>query len=934
MSRLKMLCQSIVFSFCLIVSSIIWADESFYKGTSLRVPLTVKECAGVGAKEYPVTSVVPLPYGKYYETSHFRVEDSKGRIMPAQFEALNRWWARDNSIRHIMIHFQPTVGAYGKIGKGIATYYLTDKGSGETANTPLRIDKKDDGIEVVTGPLKFTIDRRRFNILDEVWFDQNSDQIFEEQEKIIHSSHRNGGVFVGYVPDDIQLDSSREDVTIHIEESGPMRVVIRAEAVTKYFNPKNHQHGYAVRIYAYANKPFIKIDYQLQNSAKNKVFSWPLYFEEMNLDFRLDLDRNSTVRIGSGDGSVFERLRENGLFLAQEFHDKFNIYDKQTKDVLSSGKTADGFIDVSDSQKGVSAIIRYFWQTWPNGFEIDAQNTLSIQLFPSWSSQWRQRGKNRFTKNGLYWLVDMQHVYKEMILFFHKSDISDTEMIHMAKTVSHHPVVTLPTEWYRETLSTLDMAGMVPLNRKIKRKDIRTNSYKKRDFEVSRRFGWNAFFIDIHRKWGASQAGGWPYSVSAFIATERPRDYYYAEQFAIGELNVRPQWMAQYNFKRDWGLLKLTENPYAGVSWRKIKGGKYKRHFDAPFLQDSGIDVKPRDDEHAWFYHMEEAYYFTGNPWIKDWYQFVGEFRKTRLNRLDPFTNNSTRAQAHALAHALQAYRVTGDNTLIVGFRKYINKWLLEEQSPLRGTPRAKKRGGGRVKASWVGYLSRAIISFMEEVRGKDWQAYAEAFNYLSGLMEYNYNYANFGVEPKNGGIGSSNSAAQNMADPQAWYYWYTGKKKYLDHLNHYIDHGINGGQRPRRLRKKKWKGDFQGRWVQFVSENEKADFIPPKPISDLKTVVRGKEIELTWTAPQDAARYHIVWSDKPISEETTTDNNVTNWWAANAVGPDMIPMPDSRHSLTITPDSRGPFYAAIFSFDVNDNMSRMSNVAMNAATP
>ena len=48
-----------------------------------------------------------------------------------------------------------------------------------------------------------------------------------------------------------------------------MRAVIRAEAVTLYDNTENHTHGYAVRIYAYANKPFIKIDYQLQNSPKS-----------------------------------------------------------------------------------------------------------------------------------------------------------------------------------------------------------------------------------------------------------------------------------------------------------------------------------------------------------------------------------------------------------------------------------------------------------------------------------------------------------------------------------------------------------------------------------------------------------------------------------------------------------------------------------------
>ena len=332
-----------------------------------------------------------------------------------------------------------------------------------------------------------------------------------------------------------------------------------------------------------------------------------------------------------------------------------------------------------------------------------------------------------------------------------------------------------------------------------------------------------------------------------------------------------------------------------------------------------------RDDAHGWFYHVEEAYYLTGNPWIRDWYKFIAEFRKTRLNHLDPYTDKQTRATAHALAHALQAFRVTGDLDIISGFRKYLNQWLRKEQSPLTG---AVRKGKGD-RASWVGYLSRAIIDFMEEVRGNDWQAYAEAFNYLSGMMEWNYLYSNFSyaTNADKGQIGKSSTTAQNMADPQAWYYWHTGRKKYLDHLNTYIDQGINGGQKAYSAIKN-WNGSrFQGRWVQFVRENEKPDMNPPAPIVDLKATKTGEDIELSWTAPQDAVRYHIVWSDKPISEESTTDPSYTNWWAAEVTA--FVPKDKTGEKLKvrINPNKTNPFYAAIFSFDENENMSRMSNL-------
>jgi exo-rhamnogalacturonan lyase-like protein len=660
---------------------------------ALRVPVKVKETAGVEVKEHPITAVVPLPFGKYYDTKKFRLVDSSDNTLPAQFKVLNRWWGRDNSIRHLQVNFQPTVSAFTKRRTGVSTYYLRDDGFGNRFETALKVNEADDIITVITGPVKFAVNKKRFNILDEVWLDQNHDRIFEDSEKVISSNAKNGGVFVGRLPGDVQIDSSRTDVTFEIEESGPMRVVIRAEALTKYYNTEKHTHGFAVRIYAYANKPFIKIDYQLQNSAKNKVFAWPLYFEEINLDFRLNLENNARVRFGVGNGSIYEKARGDGLCLAQKFHDAFEIHDKQTKNVLTSGKVPDGFIDISDSQRGVAAMIRYFWQTWPNGLEIDSQNKLSLQLFPSWSSHWMQRKDTpKFTSTGLYWLNDMQHVYKEALLFFHGPKVSNQELISLAKTFQYHPVAIVPTCWYEETQATLDMGGLIPFDKKIDVSDSRIPDYKQyagyafnAKKAVHYNFGWNQFLVDVRRKWAPGQGGGWPYSVSALIATENPADYYFAEQFAMGELNVRPQWMAGYIFDEDWEHLQLTENPYGGVSWRKIKGGNFKRHFNAPFLKGTHVDARPRDDEHAWFYHVEEAYYFTCNPWIKDWYKFVAEFRKTRLNHLDPFTDNTTRAVAHSLAHALQAYRITGDTSLIQGFRGYINNWLRPAQHPVNG---------------------------------------------------------------------------------------------------------------------------------------------------------------------------------------------------------------------------------------------------------
>ena len=106
---------------------------------ALNVPLEVKETAGVGADGFPITVVVPLPYGEYQNVDQFRVVDSGGRTVPAQFDALNRWWGRDGSIRHVKIEFQPSVAAFTGSGTGITQYFLRDDGSGKrTCTSALR----------------------------------------------------------------------------------------------------------------------------------------------------------------------------------------------------------------------------------------------------------------------------------------------------------------------------------------------------------------------------------------------------------------------------------------------------------------------------------------------------------------------------------------------------------------------------------------------------------------------------------------------------------------------------------------------------------------------------------------------------------------------------------------------------------------------------
>jgi hypothetical protein len=901
---------------------------------SLNVKLTVKENAGVGATQYPVSAVVPMPRGQCSDPRMLGISE-----VPSQVEVLERW-PGDQSLRHVLVHFQPTVSAGGN-----GAYHLT-QGGPLAPTAPVVVLEGEDHITVTTGPLKFTVSKVAFNIIDQLWLDTDNDGLFQDREQIIQSRGRNGGVLVprsGGGP--AQVDADRNDLLMVVEERGPMRAVIRVEALTKFVSTTQHQHGFAVRIYAFAGQPLVKIDYQLQNSAKDVVRSWPLYFEALNLDFRLTLAANRNLRFGLGDGSVHRMAPGASAYLAQEMHNRFrlhNLTDGATvfdSGVLPNGKGPDGFIDVSDAERGVTALIRNFWQTWPNGLELDGSQKLSLQLFPAWSAQWQG---GAFSPSGLYWLEDMQHVVKEVLMYFHGPQVSDETLIAMARTFQFYPTAQVPTDWYRQTRATLDLGGVIPPAASIP--DVaeeRQPFYHTEGFDIEDWYnetgpfygaGWGNFY-DPEPGYRAASCmhGGWPYSAARVIATRSPADYFEAEAHGQSELNLRPEWMAQYRHDEDWGLLQLTENPYCGGRWRIFEGHGISK-LAAQTLPNTGSEEPvyfARDDQHGWFYHAMEAYFLTGDPWIRDWYQFIAEFRRVRLERLDPWPDTASRATAHSLHQVLQAYRVTGDSGLLARFREHLLTYLKPDQDPNYGDQlTAVEESGGGFQ---TGYLMRTMVTYLEEVRALgDRQAYAEGFNYLSGLMEWNYQYGNFPYyfDARGGGKGISSGTGLTLVDPQAWYYWNTGKKKYLDQLNLYLSQGINGGETPYG-RFDDWLGQFEGRYWLYVKNTARKDATPPPPIRNLRAFMSSPTVlTLRWTAPHDAQRYHVVWSDKPIVEQPSTSKAVRNWWAAHAVGPALKPAPGKQQTVTIPVGNAAHVYAAIFTFDKNENMSAMSNAA------
>jgi hypothetical protein len=911
--------------------------------SALNVELSVKECAGVGSSGFPVMVVVPLPEGAYQDTSHFRVTDAGGATVPAQFTVMNRRWYNDRSIANILVRFQPVVGAFSGAGTGLAKYYLKDDGSGNATGTGLTVSDNGSIITVNTGVLRFTVKKTGFNIFDQVWLGG---------QLVLQADSTSGGELLHW-KNIMQRDLSRNDVLVEIEESGPMEAVIRLEAVTKYSSPSNHTHGWCVRIYAYAGKSFVKVDYQLQNSSKDKRYTYPLYFEAMNLNFNLNLTGTPNVRVGLDNETFYKGARGAGVLLAQKKDSLFGIYGglDTTATLLASGGRPAGILDIDDGTVGISAITRFYYQNWPNGIQVNGNNRLQIQLWPEWSNQVISAAKNPvFNTTGMYWLQDMQHVYKEVYLDFHASGKSDAEVLNFAKTVNYHPVAGCKTEWYSAAKASVDLEGIIPLTHRVATTDKRLPG-----LQTSANLGWNYFSIIDGRRTNCSNVGGGPLGTQEFFAKEDPADWYTAEMYAWGEMNVRPTWMAQYNFERDFPALRLGVNVCTGgetstgvptedygrhPNWRQQDCGNttYDSTLLSGTIQASTLllgECDVRQPPHGWFYNVADAYFMSGNLWMKDWYKFINEFRKTFL--MHGNTAGAIRGNGHWCAQALTASSVTGDTTIIGMMTKaFVNKLMPEYRKNTGDVNEACCGAPPKDPIFEEGFEKRQVVNLMNLIKDKDPQGYAELFRWLAGLVHFNMRYAHWttGWAPRVDA--STGSGGYTFADAQAWYYSHTGIKPVMDFV---MDPLYSGGWQMHGYANTTagWDGQLFCRYAQFVRDAERPDSIPPAAITDLSLARNGTSCRLQWTAPVYAKRYFVAWDNKPIVDNFSMDDfdyRYTQWYSAKTVGTAMVARPGQTETLTFTAPDTGLVIAAIFSFDSADNMSGISNLGKSDQTP
>ncbi|MBL8025558.1 MAG: hypothetical protein JNL74_04060, partial [Fibrobacteres bacterium] len=381
-----------------IISMLLLCAANF---AAITIPVEINNWSDVARTNEPVTAGIPLPKGTVYNLSDLRITDASGTTIPAQFKPLSKWWGEklsgkksESSIKWVLCDFQTTSTSKGST----PLFVKTDASTVTAPASPINLTETPQEITVITGPIKFTISKTRFNLFDALWINKNGNKLYEDNERLILPGNNNGGFITagnwteGECASDIVHKSFKAaPKRVVIEEQGLLKTVIRIEG--RYYADSlgvtRGLYGWQCFITAYSGKSFVDVQWALTNDylegtkPKEKsaadahtVYVWPFKSHSLSLNLNLDNASAQTYSL-LADNELNGTASTNAATLLQ----KINSFSTNTG---TSGTAAKGGVSLGDGSMGMRAVIRDFAQSSPKRLSV-SKNKIDIEFLPDTS---------------------------------------------------------------------------------------------------------------------------------------------------------------------------------------------------------------------------------------------------------------------------------------------------------------------------------------------------------------------------------------------------------------------------------------------------------------------------------------------------------------------------------------------------------------------
>ncbi len=426
---------------------------------ALDVPLTVEESNGYIRRSETATSGVPLPRGTVKDLSGLAILDAKGDAVPAQFEALATW--PDGTVKWLLVNFVANSPANAK-----TQYRLTDSGKRPAGSPPLAVSEREDAVTVETGVLRCVLNRKSFDLFQEVYLDHDRNGQFSDAERVTRSE---AGAGIRLLDAKGREMSSRwgKVESFKVEAKGPVRATVAVKGALADSDGERFLN-YTARLHFYAGSGFVRVFFTLENPDPTVPVPgahWVLgrpggrFFEDLSLLANLRFSGPIQLSVGDGPSDILDRVvltGKGGIYQDSSggenwFHRNHMTHEGRiplrfqgARAFLDgvepySRKRPDAWLHVCDRQYGLAVAVRHFWQNFPKALSAEPDGSVRVALWPEeFAAAHELQGGEIKTH--------------EMAFFFHTGNQGSTRSENRVATAMgslHDPLyVRAPAEWY------------------------------------------------------------------------------------------------------------------------------------------------------------------------------------------------------------------------------------------------------------------------------------------------------------------------------------------------------------------------------------------------------------------------------------------------------------------------------------------------------
>ena len=517
---------------------------------------------------------VPLPRGKLRDAGNVRLLRDRADV-PLQTKPLAYW--PDGSIKWLLLTFPPNGGAVaGASGTGdTLTFHVTRRdgsrepyelhfGDGVQNGAPgvrVSAEQQGDSVTIDTGPLRLELRT------GEVWLTNVS-----RDGRDVLAPGEGAGSFVDFLHttqpypcasmhaagdlDDGEFVAER----IELEETGPLRAVVRLEGMTSSSEPTR----IIIRLEAYAGRSVVRVFQTAEFLHKDPRTT---FVRRMGVSLVAPGLEGARVTVGGQDGPVaLPPARRAGI--RQHSHLGYEAWHQEGRErfrrVDEAKHRCRGWLDVSNDSGGVTVVLRDMWQQFPNELVADSSTQrLTAYFWPESGpvmdvrrySNYPHKSQGESAGSESNWVAQSYYgrdvfvgISKthEILWYFHGPDTSPEQIDAVAADFQRRPLVYAGAQWYHDCGVLLPHPVQDP--QRFARVEANLAHYARFWMHHQKLWGWYGIwdYGDVQHNF----KGGYgsivaPEKLMAILA-DKPED--------LESVSVRSARMQDYRPNHDWAF--------------------------------------------------------------------------------------------------------------------------------------------------------------------------------------------------------------------------------------------------------------------------------------------------------------------------------------------------------------------------------------------